>query len=627
MQQQQRSGQPLLEAGPLPIRAIREEARLNLLDCIDSRRGKKVLVLDPRVSGPLGLIAEVPLLKEHGVEGLVHLSTDAVSTEARNIVYLVRPTLQNAQTIARQVHANLEGHSRQSGSQQLEHSIFFVPRRTTACTQILEEEGILGDVTIGELALDLIPFEADLLSLELSTAYRECVLDGDLSSIFYAARAITKFQALVGTIPRVLGKGPLAAAVSDLLQRLRRDVVAGDGAEAAAPSSAQVDALVLVDRQVDLLTPMCTQLTYEGLIDEVLGIRNGAVEIDDSSSSSNAVAGVKRTKTPLNSSDKLFQAMRDVNFACVGPMLRDRAMSLKSDYRDLQPDTKTVGQMKDFVKKLNSLPELNRHTHIADLLSQAIHKPGFTSKLKVEQSLLDGYSLDSVSDQIEEMMYKMEDPWVVLRLLCIASLVHGGIPTKRFDSIRREFLLSYGHEYLLLLTALQNAGVLCRQDGAKAPFSVLKSKMNLIVESISESNPEDIAYTYSGYAPLSCRLVEYAMQNGWKAHDELLKILPGPKFDYTQGWDANGVPVSRTTAGDALVRSPGHQGASKTIAVFFVGGVTYAEVSALRFLGRRNGVNIVVLTTQIMNGSSVLESFLPDALHIAIKRKQTVLPM
>lgn len=31
-------------------------------------RGKKILILDRKVSGFLGLIAEVPLLKEHGVE-------------------------------------------------------------------------------------------------------------------------------------------------------------------------------------------------------------------------------------------------------------------------------------------------------------------------------------------------------------------------------------------------------------------------------------------------------------------------------------------------------------------------------------------------------------------------------
>ena len=32
------------------------------------RRGKKCLVLDPRISGFLGFVTEVALLKEHGVD-------------------------------------------------------------------------------------------------------------------------------------------------------------------------------------------------------------------------------------------------------------------------------------------------------------------------------------------------------------------------------------------------------------------------------------------------------------------------------------------------------------------------------------------------------------------------------
>ena len=38
--------------------------------------------------------------------------------------------------------------------------------------------------------------------------------------------------------------------------------------------SPQIDCLLLIDRNVDLLTPLCTQLTYEGLIDEIYGIQN-----------------------------------------------------------------------------------------------------------------------------------------------------------------------------------------------------------------------------------------------------------------------------------------------------------------------------------------------------------------
>lgn len=35
-----------------------------------------------------------------------------------------------------------------------------------------------------------------------------------------------------------------------------------------------MDYMILLDRQVDPLSPLVTQLTYEGLIDEFLGITN-----------------------------------------------------------------------------------------------------------------------------------------------------------------------------------------------------------------------------------------------------------------------------------------------------------------------------------------------------------------
>ena len=41
-----------------------------------------------------------------------------------------------------------------------------------------------------------------------------------------------------------------------------------------------IDEIVLLDREVDCVTPMCTQLTFEGLVDETLGIKNGSVTLD-----------------------------------------------------------------------------------------------------------------------------------------------------------------------------------------------------------------------------------------------------------------------------------------------------------------------------------------------------------
>lgn len=38
--------------------------------------------------------------------------------------------------------------------------------------------------------------------------------------------------------------------------------------------SDKIDSLIILDRQVDMVTPLLTQLTYEGLIDELIGIKS-----------------------------------------------------------------------------------------------------------------------------------------------------------------------------------------------------------------------------------------------------------------------------------------------------------------------------------------------------------------
>jgi hypothetical protein len=50
---------------------------------------------------------------------------------------------------------------------RIEYSLFFVPQRTMLCERVLEEEGVLGDITLGEYAMEWIPFEDDLISMEL----------------------------------------------------------------------------------------------------------------------------------------------------------------------------------------------------------------------------------------------------------------------------------------------------------------------------------------------------------------------------------------------------------------------------------------------------------------------------
>jgi hypothetical protein len=44
--------------------------------------------------------------------------------------------------------------------------------------------------------------------------------------------------------------------------------------ESLISNSQKMDCLIILDRKVDMVTPMLTQLTYAGLIDELVGIKN-----------------------------------------------------------------------------------------------------------------------------------------------------------------------------------------------------------------------------------------------------------------------------------------------------------------------------------------------------------------
>ena len=85
-------------------------------------------------------------------------------------------------------------------------------------------------------------------------------------------------------------------------------------------TSSICDSIIILDRTVDLITPLRSQLTYEGIIDELYSIKSSIlifnlafVELDQSF----LTKGIKSKKILLNSADPVFRDIRDqvlVNF-------------------------------------------------------------------------------------------------------------------------------------------------------------------------------------------------------------------------------------------------------------------------------------------------------------------------
>ncbi|KAM3268519.1 vacuolar protein-sorting-associated protein 33 [Capsicum chacoense] len=587
---------PNLDNAPINLKSLRDQSQKELITILKNIRGKKCLVIDPKLGGSLSLIVQSSLLKEHGAE-LRHLNVEPVQTDCTKVVYLVRAQLDLMKFICSHIHNDI------SKGIQREYFVYFVPRRAVVCEKILEEEKIHHLLTIGEYPLYLIPLDEDVLSFELDAACKEHLVDVDTTSLWHIAKAIHKLEFSFGLIPNVRAKGKASVRVADILNRMQSEEPVNTS-EMGVP---EINTIILLDREVDMITPMCSQLTYEGLLDEFLGINNGAVELDSS------VMGVqhegKKIKVPLNSSDKLFKETRDQNFEVVVQVLRQKATSMKQDYTEMQTTNQTVSELKDFVKKLNSLPEMTRHINLGQHLTTFTSKPSFLSRLDMEQTLVEAESYDICFEYIEEMIHKQEPLTNVLRLLILFSITNSGLPKKNFDYLRRELLHSYGFEHIATLNNLEKSGLLKKQE-TKSNWITIKRALRLIVEDTDTANPNDISYVFSGYAPLSIRLVQHAIRSGWRPIEEILKLLPGPHSDTKRGGFSSS-PSLGSLNGSLHSSDKVVDGRRSLVLVVFIGGVTAAEISALRFLSSQEGMayDIIVATTKIVNGSTLTETF------------------
>ncbi len=79
---------------------FKEKAVYDFFRCIDSVRGKKALVIDQMLSGPIGSLATFSALQEHGVENIYWLTRETIEDSQKSVIYIANATLENAQTIS-----------------------------------------------------------------------------------------------------------------------------------------------------------------------------------------------------------------------------------------------------------------------------------------------------------------------------------------------------------------------------------------------------------------------------------------------------------------------------------------------------------------------------------------------
>lgn len=594
---------------------LKRLARDQLIYLLEQLPGRKDLFIEPDLMSPLDRIANVSVLKQHEVDKLYRVENRPAPSTSDQLCFLVRPRVRTMRYIADIVNADkMSGRSRK-------YKIIFSPQKFYACEMVLEEEGVFGDVTCDEWSFYLLPLDEDIISMELPEFFRDYFLEGDHRWINSVARALQLLNSLYGPFSRVYGIGRCAKMSYELWRDLEEESE-NDG-QGRKP---EIGNIFLMDRDMDYVTALCSQVVYEGLVDDTFRIKCGSVDFGPEVTSSD-----KSIKVLLNAQDKIFSQIRNEHFSSVFGFLSQKSRNLQAQYDRRQG--MDIKQMKNFVsQELKGLKQEHRllslHIGACESIMKKKTKQDFQEMIKVEHALLEGFDIRESTSFIEEHIDRQVSPIESLRLMCLLSITENGLIPKDYRSLKTQYLQSYGPEHLLTFHNLKRIGLLTEQAAGetltavesrvsklvtdraagkitdafnslakKSNFRAISKKLSLIPRVDGEYNlkmPPDMAYVFSGaYTPLSCKIVEQVLERrGWQGLEEVVRLLNGNEFAMADGAPEEGA------GGDA----------QRVVVAVFLGGCTFSEIAALRFLGKERGCRFIFLTTAITSSARMMEA-------------------
>ena len=132
-------------------------------------------------------------------------------------------------------------------------------------------------------------------------------LDNDLFWLHSAASGLSTLKRVFGDIPNVIYLGSAACDV----QRIH-DALPSANSNSPLPAKSAINTAIVFDRVLDLVTPMMTQITYEGMLDETFGISCGMIEFPEEVTKKKSA-----TKLLLTNEDPVYKEVRNRHFTNV----------------------------------------------------------------------------------------------------------------------------------------------------------------------------------------------------------------------------------------------------------------------------------------------------------------------
>ena len=492
--------------------------------------------------------------------------------------------------------------------QDIETFFIFIPGETYEIRDYIISNQLTFRFKTFNFRMDLIPIDNDLLSLEKEKYFREIYIDKNLSSISELANAFVKLESFFGKVKHRYLKGDNSTIFLNLVNEKEK--------ENDLKVTDEIFGMIVLDRSVDFLTTITSNYTYEGLIDDFFKINLGNIKIKESFIRDTNI----NIKNNNNQEKYLTYALTSFNnsfYSQIGCMhyldVNKYLNKLTEHYQLITNNSK---------KKDLSLEELKKITYDLNVYLNEIKSPLLANKnilyhiinsisneqyiqyIKNEQILLTGELPPNLHLFYEDYISDKRDLYQLLKLMSIESLTLGGI--KDYNSIKRNILNVYGYQNVFLFRDLEKLGWL--RDKSKNSLNMnyiqLCEKLELVKIDFNNEKPEDFSYVMGGYCPIGLKLIEKGLEGKWNKIQDIIKKIPGE---------------ASFPNDESEIYNPTEE--INTIFLVFIGGVTYTEIEAVRFLNRKfkenydksisknpTRIQLIIITTCILNTNKIFSN-------------------
>lgn len=635
-------------------------AQEKLQSILCSIPNKKDLILDASLIKPLEHVCAASWLKLKGVQHIYKLDLENTIARQDNVqVFMIANTLSTYQKVLNQIHAHESAKPSDKNSGFKSYHIICVPNCYMCFRTLLEEEGLYGIVQLHRFNWDFIYIDNGVLSMEVPQVFKSVFIHNDTSVLTSIAQTLRIFYMVCGKPELILSYGQHSAKILHMIENL-------GSWPSSTPSSnsgshGDFSSMIIIDRDKDYPSSLLTPAIYSGLLLEVLKYRAGEVEIPANTNKISVQKlkifetsrdeqpttqqqqqtrdKVKKEKPPCirlcSTNDEIYADNRYKHFSQASSMIKTQAKAIGVEVQNL--NKMKLDEMHDYVaKKLPKVTELKtkilRHLQASEKVIAEM-AGSFQQQQSLEQEILNNTNRKKILSEIDESLTTNGQKYNSIRLMCLAHLSMG-LSSEDLVIFMRNYCNYFGYRYVHVFYYLSKSGLLPPFEEGKigkskilsnlplgkfqqTEFQANANRLKLLVSTAgadSSYSRDQVggyncpSYVFNGlYIPLIAQLASCLTKAiNFEDLAQKLGMVEKIELHHASLAGVKNIKQIQTAIKRGEINSLPVPMKSKTVFVFVVGGVTYAEISACELIGQLTATKIVVASNHIISGSDVI---------------------